>query len=91
MYRLHGVLDWGSQVIRLTLAELALSFDFHQIDVAAGGLTSPDLLALNPFGRVPVLETPDGPILKPPPFCFIWRKPMVRLRPCPVRRIGPPF
>ncbi|MEY4304719.1 MAG: hypothetical protein RIT52_894, partial [Pseudomonadota bacterium] len=37
MYRLHGVLDWGSQVIRLTLAELALPFDFHQIDVAAGG------------------------------------------------------
>lgn len=64
MYRLHGVLDWGSQVIRLTLAELALPFDFHQIDVAAGGLTSPDLLALNPFGRVPVLETPDGPIFE---------------------------
>ncbi len=64
MYKLHGVFDWGSQVIHLALAELQLPFEFHQVDVEAGGLQASEFLALNPFGRVPVLETPDGPMFE---------------------------
>lgn len=64
MYRLHGVHDWGSQVIHLVLAELEVPFTFHPVDWQAGGLKAPGFLALNPFGRVPVLESPDGPIFE---------------------------
>lgn len=64
MYKLHGVSDWGSQVIHMALAELEVPFTFHSVDWQAGGLKSPGFLALNPFGRVPVLETPDGAIFE---------------------------
>lgn len=64
MYKLHGVADWGSQVIHLVLAEMEVPFTFHPVDWQAGGLKTPEFLALNPFGRVPVLETPDGPIFE---------------------------
>lgn len=68
MYRLHGVADWGSQVVHMALAELAtgadISFSFHPLDWQAGEFTAPDYLALNPFGKVPTLETPVGPIFE---------------------------
>lgn len=64
MYVLHGVADWGSQVIHLALAELGVPFRFHSVDWRAGGLTDPAYLALNPFARVPTLETPDGPVFE---------------------------
>lgn len=64
MYELHGVPDWGSQVIHLVLAELGVPFRFQVVDWKAGGLKSPAYLALNPFARVPTLETPDGPVFE---------------------------
>lgn len=64
MLKLHGVADWGSQVIHMALAELKLPFHFESVDWQAGGLKTPAFLALNPFGRVPVLETPEGPIFE---------------------------
>ncbi|WP_284163643.1 glutathione S-transferase family protein [Frigidibacter sp. SD6-1] len=60
MYILHGIPDWGSQVIRMALEELGAPYRFAEVDWQAGGLTTPDFLALNPFARIPVLETPDG-------------------------------
>jgi glutathione S-transferase len=64
MYILHGIPDWGSQVIRLALEELGVAYRFSEVDWRAGGLTDPAFLALNPFARVPVLETPDGAIFE---------------------------
>lgn len=64
MYTLHGVADWGSQVIHLALAELGHPFTFKALDRDAGDFTTPAFRALNPFARVPVLETPDGPIFE---------------------------
>lgn len=32
------------------------------VDAMNGGLRTPDHLALSPFGKMPVLETPDGPV-----------------------------
>ena len=64
MLKLHGVPDWGSQVIHMALAELQVPFSFEAVDWQAGGLGSPEFLALNPFGRVPVLETPEGPMFE---------------------------
>eukprot|EP01031_Cornospumella_fuschlensis_P006612 gene6612-8222_t len=64
MYVLHGVHDWGSQVIHMVLAELWVPFRFNALDFQAGDFDAPSFRALNPFGRVPVLETPDGPIFE---------------------------
>ena len=64
MYTLHGVPDWGSQVIRMALAETGVPFRFVAHDPQAGGLKTPGFLALNPHGKVPVLETPEGPVFE---------------------------
>lgn len=64
MYVLHGVPDWGSQVVRMALEELDLPYRFAAVDWQAGGLASPEFAALSPFARVPVLETPDGPMFE---------------------------
>ena len=34
----------------------------QEIDPFAGGLRTPEFLALSPYGKMPVLETPEGPI-----------------------------
>ena len=41
MYTLHGIPDWGSQVIRLALEELGVDYMFHEVDWQAGGLQRP--------------------------------------------------
>lgn len=64
MYVLHHVPDWGSLVVHVTLAELGLAYRLHPVDHAAGALASPAHRALHPFGKIPVLETPDGPIFE---------------------------
>ncbi len=64
MYTLHGVADWGSQAVHLALAELGQPFTFRALDWDAGDFDAPAFRALNPFGRIPVLETPDGPVFE---------------------------
>lgn len=64
MYRLHGVYDWGSLVVHMALEEIGAPFEFVMLDPEQGDLTRPSYLALNPFGLVPVLETPDGPLFE---------------------------
>lgn len=64
IYVLHGVPDWGSQVVHMVLAELGVPFRFQSVYWQAGGLTDPGYLALNPFARVPTLETPEGPVFE---------------------------
>jgi glutathione S-transferase len=64
MYRLHGVYDWGSLVIHMALEEIGAPFEFVMLDPAQGDLARASYLALNPFGLVPVLETPDGPLFE---------------------------
>lgn len=64
MYVLHGVADWGSQVVHMALAELGVPFRFQALDHGAGDFDAPAFRAMNPFGRVPVLETPDGPMFE---------------------------
>lgn len=62
MYILHGDHDLGSLVVHMALEELGVPFRYNRIDYEAGGLQTPAFRALNPFGKIPVLETPDGPM-----------------------------
>ena len=61
-YRLHYAPDNASLVIRLALEELGVGYDTCLVDRGASAQTGASYLALNPAGRIPTLETPDGPI-----------------------------
>ncbi len=63
-YTLHFASDNASAIVRVALEELALPFRAVPVDRAAGQHKAPAYLAMNPAGRIPVLETPDGPIFE---------------------------
>ena len=49
-----------SQKVRLCLAEKGLKYESHIIDLAKGEHHSPEYLARNPNGVIPLLVLPDG-------------------------------
>lgn len=63
-YRLHYAPDNASLIIRLTLEEMGLPYQAVLVDRDSRAQKSPPYLALNPHGRIPVLETPDGAIFE---------------------------
>lgn len=64
MYILHHYPDTASLVVRMVLAELGVPHQARLVDRAAGGLTSPAYRRLHPLGKIPALETPDGPMFE---------------------------
>jgi glutathione S-transferase len=50
----------NSYKARLMLSLLAEPFRLVEVDVLSGGNRTPDYLALNPAGQVPILAFPDG-------------------------------
>ena len=63
-YRLHYAPDNASLIVRLALEELRQPYTPVLVDRATQAQRSPAYLALNPAGRIPVLETPDGPVFE---------------------------
>ena len=61
-YRLHYAPDNASAIVRLALEELGLPYAPVLVDRRAEAQRSAAYLKLNPAGRIPVLETPEGPI-----------------------------
>ncbi len=61
-YRLHYAPDNASLIIRLALEELALPYETLLVDRSTSAQRSPAYLAINPAGKIPTLETPQGPI-----------------------------
>jgi GSH-dependent disulfide-bond oxidoreductase len=45
----------------ILLEEMGLPYRCHIVDLVKGEHLSPDLLAINPLGKVPMLRDPDGP------------------------------
>ena len=64
MLTLHYAPDNASLVIRLVLDTLGLPFRTQLVDRAIRAQDSAEYRALNPAGRIPALETPDGPIFE---------------------------
>lgn len=59
--RLYDNLDSGNcYKVRLLLAQLGREYEVVEVDTDKGGTRTPEFLAINPNGRVPVLETDDG-------------------------------
>ena len=64
MYVLHYVPDWASICVHLALAEMGVPYRLNLIDADGGGLTQPDHLRRQPFGLIPALDSPAGPIFE---------------------------
>ena len=59
MYRLYDYLPSGNGYkVRLTLKQLNIPYELHEIDILRGASRTPEFLAKNPNGRIPVLEIP---------------------------------
>ena len=46
---------------RIGLEECGLPYTFHPVDLAKGGNRTPEFLAMNPNGEIPVIVDSDGP------------------------------
>ena len=58
-YRLYDYLPSGNGYkVRLVLRELGLPYELVEVDILKGGSRTPEFLAKNPNGRIPVLEIP---------------------------------
>jgi glutathione S-transferase len=56
--------DWASTIIRLALEEQGQPYSLRPMDWDAGDFDAPDFRAVNPLGRIPALQTPEGPIFE---------------------------
>ncbi len=63
MYILYGGDFTRSTLVQWLLDEGRIPYEFRRIDIMKGEHTSPDFLAINPAGLVPVLMTPEGEAL----------------------------
>ncbi|MBT3534064.1 MAG: glutathione S-transferase family protein, partial [Rhodospirillaceae bacterium] len=64
MLVLHDNLGSGNAYkVRLLLTHLELPFRRIEYDVTKGETRTPEFLALNPDGRIPLLQFPDGRVL----------------------------
>ena len=60
MYRLYDYLPSGNGYkVRLVLKQLALPYELIELDIKVGATRTPEFLARNPNGRIPVLEIPE--------------------------------
>jgi glutathione S-transferase len=64
MYVLHHVPDWASLAVHLALAELDVPFRLAAADPDPAARAAPAFRRLSPTGRIPALETPDGPMFE---------------------------
>lgn len=46
--------------LQLACAQLGIGYKWHNVDVMSGQTRTPEFLAMNPNGKVPVVRLPDG-------------------------------
>jgi len=64
LLRLHDFLESGNGYkVRLLLTQLEIPFEWIEHDILRGETRTPTYLALNPNGRIPLLELEDGKCL----------------------------
>lgn len=64
MYTLHSIPDFASLIVHLVLEELGQPFSLTAHVFDSGTLDSPAYRAIHPFGKIPAMQTPDGPIFE---------------------------
>jgi glutathione S-transferase len=61
MYRVHGMATSGNcHKVRVTLDVLGLPYQWMEVDILEGATRKPEFLAMNPNGKIPVLEIEPG-------------------------------
>ena len=61
MLRLYDYWESGNAYkVRLLLSQLGIAFERVPVDILKGETRTPEFLAKNPNGRIPLLEWPDG-------------------------------
>jgi GST-like protein len=68
MIELYGCGSPNVRKVVIMLEELRLSYTFHYTDIMRGQSHTPQFLAMNPLGRVPVLIDREGPAGSEPIF-----------------------
>ncbi len=64
MYRLHDYLASGNGYkVRLLLTQMGLPFERIELDIMKGETRTPRFAKINPNGKIPALELPDGRVL----------------------------
>ena len=63
MYKLYGSYGSGAAMVELALAEIGTDYEFVKTRLGKGAKESDAYLAVNPTGKLPALETPEGEIL----------------------------
>ncbi len=64
MLRLYDFHDSGNGYkVRLLLGQLGIPYEYVEVDILTGKSRTPEFLAKNPNGRVPLLEIEDGRFL----------------------------
>lgn len=59
-YQLYGGRFTRALIVQMVMAEGGIGYDLHEVDIIDNEHRSPEFLALNPAGYVPVLIMPDG-------------------------------
>jgi glutathione S-transferase len=71
-YTVHGMATSGNcHKIRLALDILGQPYEWHEVDLMGGGTRTPAFLAMNPNGKVPVLEI-DARTFLPESDAILW-------------------
>ncbi len=61
MLKLYDFLDSGNGYkVRLLLAQLGIPYELAEVDILKGESRTPEFLAMNPNGRIPLLEIEPG-------------------------------
>lgn len=64
MIRIYGDIQSGNCLkVKYTADHLAIPYDWVEVDIMKGESRTPDFLAMNPQGQVPVMRLPDGQAL----------------------------
>jgi glutathione S-transferase len=72
MYRLYDYLPSGNGYkVRLVLRQLGVEYELIELDIKRGATRTPEFLAKNPNGRIPLLEVPGRGFL-PESHAIIW-------------------
>lgn len=64
MLTLHAIPDFASTIVHLALEECGAAFTIAWQSEDRGTRCTPAFLAVSPFGLVPALETPQGPVFE---------------------------
>lgn len=64
LYTLHMTPDSAAMIVRMALRLTDAAFAERLIDRAAGELDWPAYRAMQPLGKIPAIQTPDGPMFE---------------------------